>query len=339
MECLSGAYQVKSEVATEIWEVETIPKIYIAKRTQLYRDPVLIERFIQELGITFLMSNHNIAPLVIEYWMCDQQTKPTEVDTEAEAGIIIMEKLDGDIKKLWPFIGSMTRSQIIAQVTTLVTQMHELDIAHGDLHSGNIGYKEGEKGLTIRLLDFGEAFYISTGYEDSRVIDWIEGNFSDFEAPLTEEGYYNFTQYDFTNWQEGLRGIPVPKDWEFKGLFSPDIISTYLEGDCGALALSLQGLSGWPIYSISTEGGIPAHYVVRAPGGEFFLDITGLRSRSYLKNYWTDYFDGEKIIIHPVDALLCNSNYYRDIQASINSDLVNQIATRIWQEITPMLNY
>lgn len=130
-------------------------------------------------------------------------------------------------------------------------------------------------------------------------------------------------------------------------LFDPSIIHKYLNGGCGALALSLHRLSQWPIYGISlispdVTTPIPSHYVLKVPDSEFFIDITGSHSKNYHLQYWRDYFLNNNevaepfdIIIHTVDDVLCNSDYYDDIidDLELLTD-ADHLASIIWRHIT-----
>lgn len=328
MECLKGLYRIKNEVALHVWIVEVDSQEYIAKLVRLSKDPTEIFRFFRELEIGSLMSEQNIGVELYEYCMCNDQDVPIELDEEAEYGILIMEKLDGDLSQLWPFIGEETREMLGEQITDLVTRMHNLGVIHGDLHSSNIGYKEDENGgLKIRPLDFGESYYLSWGKQE-----YLHLTKRDWDEKMQSE------QFD---WKKDLEEIPLPSNDAFKGVIPPNLIDAYLEGDCGTLALALHERLKWPIYAIASlrEDGsleIPSHYVLSAPGRELFLDITGLRSLSYLEEYWSSYFEevgfSNLVAIYPTTEVSCNSHSYQNSRR-INETQINQIADQITQII------
>lgn len=79
------------------------------------------------------------------------------------------------------------KAEVIKKVTQLVETLHYLGYAHGDLHLGNLGYREGR----YYLLDYDTIYWIQEKPE--WVIEWMEEQFD-------IENYGQFVQYDFTNW-------------------------------------------------------------------------------------------------------------------------------------------
>lgn len=59
-------------------------------------------------------------------------------------------------------------------------------------------------------------------------------------------------------------------------------IEAFTEGDCWILAITLHRMTGWPVYLLDHH----CHWVVRAPGRDRYLDITGVRTRKNLLNAW-----------------------------------------------------
>ena len=103
------------------------------------------------------------------------------------------------------------------------------------------------------------------------------------ESGFNWEGSYNeFVEFDKTNWKDMVGKIPLPLGLSFTNVLSRQTMNKYLTGDCGLLALSLNKLSGWPIYGVSENAWIPAHYILKAPGGEYFLDVEGFQPTCYL---------------------------------------------------------
>jgi hypothetical protein len=59
-------------------------------------------------------------------------------------------------------------------------------------------------------------------------------------------------------------------------------IVAFTEGDCWILAIHLHLLTDWPVYVVD-DG---AHWVVKVPGEDLYLDVTGVHTRSSLLWYW-----------------------------------------------------
>ena len=59
-------------------------------------------------------------------------------------------------------------------------------------------------------------------------------------------------------------------------------IEAFTEGDCWILAIHLSRLTGWPVYTVDHD----RHWVVRVPGEDRYLDITGVYTRQRLLRHW-----------------------------------------------------
>lgn len=59
-------------------------------------------------------------------------------------------------------------------------------------------------------------------------------------------------------------------------------VVAFTEGDCWILAIHLSRRTGWPVYVVGDN----RHWVVRVPGEDRYLDITGVRTRKALLSHW-----------------------------------------------------
>lgn len=327
MNCLDG-YEILKEINENVWIITNGSTDLIVKKITIDD----INEFNGELNFAILAGQNDIGPRIYEYRLCNSNFELAQSTDIVDSGLIIMEKLDGNLMELWPFIGLDLRQQVTNYLDSLIQQMHNLDIAHGDLHARNIGYKEINDTLSFYIIDYEKSFNISTGKYDPKVINWMKQYFD------WNDTYESFVNFENQNWKDFVSNIPIPTDFPFQNIFKQDIIDNYLIGDCGLLAISLSNKSGWSIYGISLEDSVPAHYVVRTPGGQFFIDVTGVRSFQYLYEYWMNYFLKEGIndpiiVFGEVDNVLCNIDYYNDIVSNINNVDVDNIASKIWTTI------
>lgn len=131
-----------------------------------------------------------------------------------------------------------------------------------------------------------------------------------------EESYQAFVDYDFINWQEMVSHMPLPE----QVLINADQNSSEQHR---TLAIALSEKLGWPIYGISENlNTVPIHYIVKAPGGEYFVDVSGLRPKQYFERYWQKYLATDKVSIVPVTIL-----------GRINNDDVSKLASNIYDKI------
>lgn len=268
-------------------------------------------KFIEEAKIATLMGDNNIGPKVYDY------------RTYKGYGEMTMEKLDGNLIELWPYIG---QTRITDRVTKLIKKMHDLDLAHGDLHARNIGYRQRGDVIEVYIIDFGNVYTISTGESDPEVVAWMLHGFD------WEQSYADFVDYDFINWQQMLSDIPLPEPVLTN--VDQNTLEQYYNSDCGVLAMALSEKLGWPVYRVSENlNEPPAHYIVRAPGGEYFADVSGLRPKQYFEGYWQKYFGTDRVYIGPVDECLSNPDYYESIVDRINNDDVKDLAFTIYDSI------
>lgn len=153
------------------------------KFTKNYRDlePAQKERIIE--AATFL-SETRIGPKVLK------------IQEIGKDGLKIeMEKIEPILAGYIPDVEDVEKFK--KQVTFLVTQMHNGDWAHGDLHIENLGIDK--KGEPV-IFDYDTMFHISTGKDEKWVRDWMKNAFD------WEDTYDDFVEYDYTNWQSDWLG-------------------------------------------------------------------------------------------------------------------------------------
>ena len=81
-------------------------------------------------------------------------------------------------------------------ITAKVEAMHELGIAHGDLHPNNIVLNL--EPLRVAIIDYEYAFLIKEGRDDPEVRQWMENGFN------WEGTYEEFVAWDLENWKGEL---------------------------------------------------------------------------------------------------------------------------------------
>lgn len=76
--------------------------------------------------------------------------------------------------------------------------------------------------------------------------------------------------------------------------FSDEAITAFTEGDCWALALSINKRTGWPIIFLCDESFLDGdevpedywmHVLVKHPSGKW-LDVHGLNTPKQMRKYW-----------------------------------------------------
>jgi hypothetical protein len=185
---------------------------------------------------------------------------PKILDTTSDT--LVMEKMDGTINLLWYCI---TDAQKIICEQSLNHFLQGLrDLGYCVRHTHNIGFKEYAPGqFEFKVLD----------------VDQLE------RCP--NHGFLT----------QGQKNI------DFSIIIESDIIDTYERSALSHIpykthidvysrnfALEIHRLTSWPVYVIILQNDTPAHYVVRLPGGNWYLDINGFNSMPYHVWYWTQYF-------------------------------------------------
>lgn len=141
------------------------------------------ERYLKDLHHHQVLSDADVAPTLLFTNTCDN------------AGIMITEKYEASLQDL--IDKNQMTDDLKEDLTSLITQkvktMHTMNIAHGDLHTGNIVVNLDP--LKVALIDYEYAFSIDTGKTDPEVQDWMQRGF-DWQGT-----YEDFVRYDFENWR------------------------------------------------------------------------------------------------------------------------------------------
>ncbi len=138
-----------------------------------------------KLHIYTLMSNYDISPHILNI----------------QNNVITMEKFDGDLYLLWPFLDEKSRNIASSKIRILIDKMHDLDISHGDLCGKNIVYKMIGDEIIYKIIDFDRSFNISRGEKDDDVIEYMNQCFDLEKFGNTYKGY---VEYDYVNWKNEL---------------------------------------------------------------------------------------------------------------------------------------
>ena len=205
MNCLDG-YEILKEINENVWIITNGSTDLIVKKITIDD----INEFNGELNFAILAGQNDIGPRIYEYRLCNSNFELAQSTDIVDSGLIIMEKLDGNLMELWPFIGLDLRQQVTNYLDSLIQQMHNLDIAHGDLHARNIGYKEINDTLSFYIIDYEKSFNISTGKHDPEVINWMKQYFD------WNDTYESFVNFENQNWKDFVSNIPIPTDFHFK---------------------------------------------------------------------------------------------------------------------------
>lgn len=141
------------------------------------------KRYMKDLHYHKILSNAGVAPPLLFEETCENE------------GIIITEKYWGSLEELIESnqLNVELYDDLIDLITEKVQKMHDLNIAHGDLHAGNVVVNLDP--LEVALIDYEYAFDIDTGKEDPKVQEWMQKGF-DWEGT-----YDDFVRYDFENWR------------------------------------------------------------------------------------------------------------------------------------------
>jgi hypothetical protein len=132
-----------------------------------------------------------------------------------------------------------------------------------------------------------------------------------------------FFSQDFELWKLMITHIPLPEEIYFN--FDQQIISKFRTSR--PFILELQKTFNWPLLEIliETQGiTILTDYVLKAPGGEYYLNIVGLISRETYNQMLTD----SKIYMNEIKYNECNreqlESYDLNLLIEINS-IINRI--------------
>ena len=279
MSCF-GEYKIIKELGGNISFVEDQDGIqYTVKRFRI-KGGNRRDLFETELRIARMAEEYDIGPKIYGYRLCDRNFNLTIHDKNASYAIIIMEKLDITIKHVWKFFGPAKRREITDKINRKIMHLHILDIAHGDLHANNIMYKEDVD--DVYIIDYGSAFTISSGRQNQRVIDWMEGGFN------WEGTYVDFVNHDYINWQEEVSDIKPSANISFETMFELTDV-----GSNNEIIMSLSKKIGWPLYGVykinlrDYNDYLPIHLLLKTPG-EYYVDIQGIYSTDKIMKRWKE---------------------------------------------------
>lgn len=137
----------------------------------------------KDLHFTEILGKAGVAPQLYYTKICNEKN-----------AIMISEKFDTSLRALIDDheLTEDLKENLIPLITSKVKTMHDLNIAHGDLHPGNVLVNLNP--LKVALIDFEYAFEIDTGEQNPEVQAWVSTGF-DWEGT-----YEEFVDYDFTNW-------------------------------------------------------------------------------------------------------------------------------------------
>lgn len=151
-------------------------------------DKRAVERYHRDLYYTEILSKEGIAPPLYFTNTCD-----------GKGIVVISKRYDHSLQDLIESDDGITsdlKQKLIPLIDDKVRGMHSLNIAHGDLHCGNILVNLDP--LDVAIIDFEYSFDIDKGEDDPVVQEWMRVAF-DWEA-----GYDAFVGYDFENWKMQL---------------------------------------------------------------------------------------------------------------------------------------
>ena len=139
---------------------------YIMKVSKLY-DEEDKQQWLNEVKLQKMAAG--FAPQVIRSHIC--------YFGGLEYGIMIMEKMDGDLRDLIPKLIKQGKKGTVLQLfkqslVAIKALNNQLKIGHRDLHLGNVFYKKTKKGYLVKIGDFGFAYHASLGSDNIDVYDY-----------------------------------------------------------------------------------------------------------------------------------------------------------------------
>lgn len=132
-------------------------------------------------------------------WLCDLKVYRTGIIINQQTyPIVLMEWIDGQM--LNDYVSSIISdphkiSVLQQKIVKLSHQLEELNIAHGDIQSGNILVENTSQGINLRLVDY-DPMYIPELKEEIA----IETGHSSFQHPKRNKSDYNETIDRFSFW-------------------------------------------------------------------------------------------------------------------------------------------
>lgn len=166
---------------------KTKTKMGYVKRYQFKTKPMKddIEYVNFQTAIHFYPIVEGIAPRVYSF----------SYDADNLTGEIVVEKLINRNEDLFTELIESNYDLFNDIVHQKVKILHDMDIAHGDLHLDNIVLTQNP--FDVFFIDWDKAFYISSGNSDKRVLNWMNEAF-DFDT------YEEFVRNDYENYKLDL---------------------------------------------------------------------------------------------------------------------------------------
>lgn len=176
------------------------------------QEEIAIQRHLTEYGIKHRRFNaiHELCPSLIDTWDCKW------VDSEQDLNFIVSTLYDGTLEKLWESqklennrFAFLTQRQLTL-IVTLIRQLTQAGVIHGDLHEGNILFKNMPNNLhQFAVTDFGFSTWLKSkeetiqNWEARRKNDDLIWNYylCDVEATMSLE--------DLWDWRDSLNWIQL----------------------------------------------------------------------------------------------------------------------------------
>jgi len=152
-------------------------------------ESVTREKFLNEVELQKEAAKENIAPPIIEYWICK----------DPSVGVIIMPMLDKTLKDVWTDSSvSVDQKELYkSEANALLSKLNKLKIQHGDSHTENFMFDKQGK---LKLIDFGMSQIIDPCYFnlDQGIVTWV--------IPSSQRAYASFSGFfkDMKNIQNNL---------------------------------------------------------------------------------------------------------------------------------------
>jgi len=156
-------------------------------------ESVTREKFLNEVELQKEAARENIAPPIIDYWICKNPS----------VGVIIMPMLVKTLKDVWTD-SSVTVDQkelYKSEANALLSKLNKLKIQHGDSHTENFMFDKQGK---LKLIDFGMSQTIEPCYFnlDEGIVTWT--------IPSSQGAYASFAGF-FKDMKDIQNNLPSGK--------------------------------------------------------------------------------------------------------------------------------
>ena len=152
-------------------------------------ESVTREKFLNEVELQKEAARENIAPPIIDYWICKNPS----------VGVIIMPMLVKTLKDVWTDSSvSVEQKEIYkSEANALLSKLNKLKIQHGDSHTENFMFDKQGK---LKLIDFGMSQTIEPCYFN------LEEDIARWIIPSSQRAYARFSAFfeDMKNIQNNL---------------------------------------------------------------------------------------------------------------------------------------